>query len=137
MNRQFLLFSVTGLALLGVSAGLAMANSVAPKGDQTVDQPLCYMQHSHLPQQDLTKICGQSAVIAAPVSQLDPKAPVNFNMPRSRTPSALWHTVPDSGKPIEIGKTYTPAPNSVRPTTQPQAAPQAPSGDEGVDSDDD
>jgi hypothetical protein len=134
MNRQFILCGLIGLAVTGVSARIAMANGV----EQTVNQPLCFMQHPPSQQQDLTKICGQSAVIpAAPVSQLDPKAPVNFNMPRSRTPSALWNTVPDSGKPIEIGKTYTPTPNqSARPITQPQSAAQAPSGDEGVDRDD-
>jgi hypothetical protein len=124
MNRQFILFSVTGLALMGVSAGLAMASAV----DQKSNQPLCYVQHSHLPTQDLTKICGQSAVIPAPASQLDPNAPVNFNMPRSRTPSALWNTVPDSGVPIEIGKTHTPG--ASQPSKQPAAAAQPPSGDD-------
>jgi hypothetical protein len=130
MNRQFILFSVTGLALMGVSAGLAMANAV----DQKSNQPLCYVQHPNLPTQDLTKICGQSAVIPAPASQLDPNAPVNFNMPRSRTPSALWNTVPDSGVPIEMGKTYTPV--ASQPAKQPAAAAQPPSGDEGEDSED-
>jgi hypothetical protein len=133
MNRQFILFSVTGLVLIGASAGFAVANAVDQKpNQQQPNQPLCYVQHPHLPQQDLTKICGQSALIPAP-SQLDPNAPVNFNMPRSRTPSALWNTVPDSDQPIELGKTYTPAPSA--PSRQPQSPAQAPSGDEGEDSD--
>jgi hypothetical protein len=129
MNRQVILFSVTGLALIGASAGLAMANAVAPPVAPPINQPLCYMQHPNLSQQDLTKICGQSALIpAASVNQLDPKAPVNFNMPRSRTPSALWNTVPDSGVPIELGKTYTPG--ASQPSKQPSAAAQPPSGDD-------
>jgi hypothetical protein len=134
MNRQFILCGLIGLAVTGVSARMAMANSA----DHKANEPLCFIQNPPNQQQDLTKICGQSALIpAASVSQLDPKAPVNFNMPRSLTPSALWNTVPDSGKPIEIGKTYTLTPNqSARPITQPQSAAQAPSGDEGVDSDD-
>jgi hypothetical protein len=127
MNRQFILFSVAGLALMGASAGLAMASAV----DRPVNQPLCYMQHPNLSQQDLTKICGQSALIPAPVSHLDPKAPVDFHMPRSRTPSALWNTVPDSDVPIELGKTYTPVPTpGVKPVPQPAAASQAPVGDD-------
>ncbi len=122
MNRQVILFSVAGLALMGGSAGLAMANAIVPS------EPLCYIQNPNNQQQDLTKICGQSAVIAAPVNPLDPKAPVNFNLPRSRTPSALWHTVPDSGVPIEIGKTHTPG--ASQPAKQPSAAAQPPIGDD-------
>jgi hypothetical protein len=135
MNRQFILFSVTGLALIGASAGLAVANAVDQKpNQQQPNQPLCYVQHPNRSQQDLTKICGQSALIpVAPASLLDPNAPVNFNMPRSRTPSALWNTVPDSDQPIELGKTHTPAPSA--PSRQPQSPAQAPSGDEGEDSD--
>jgi hypothetical protein len=130
MNRQFLLFSVTGLALMGVSAGLAMASAV----DQKANQPLCYVQHPNLSQQDLTKICGRSALIPAPVSHLDPKAPVDFRMPRSRTPSALWNTDPDAvDVPIELGKTYTPA--ASQPAKQPAAAAQPPSGSDDVDVD--
>jgi hypothetical protein len=132
MNRQVILFSVTGLALMGASAGLAMASAVAPKVEPSVNQPLCYVQHPNLSQQDLTKICGQSALIpAAPVNQLDPKAPVNFNMPRSRTPSALWNTVPDSGVPIEVGKTHMPGVS--QPSKQPSSSAQPPSGDDEVD----
>jgi hypothetical protein len=128
MNRQFILFSVMGLVLVGVSARLATANAV----DHKVNEPLCYVQHPHRPQQDLTKICGQSALIPVPTSQLDPKATVDFQMPRSRTPSAMWNSVPDSDVPIEIGKTYTPAPS--QPAKQPPIAAQPPSGgDDAVD----
>jgi hypothetical protein len=136
MNRQFLLFSVTGLALMGVSAGLAMAKAVEPKVvNQPVNQPLCYMQHPNLSQQDLTKICGQSALIPVP-GHLDPKAPVDFQMPRSRTPSALWNRDPDAvDVPIEIGKTYTPA--ASQPSKQPAAAAQPPSGGDDAAIDDD
>ncbi len=129
MNRQVILFSVTGLALIGASAGLAMANAIVPS------EPLCYIQNPNNQQQDLTKICGQSALIpTAPANQLDPKAPVNFNMPRSRTPSALWNTVPDSGVPIEVGKTHTPGVS--QPSKQPSAAAQPPSGDDDAVDDD-
>jgi hypothetical protein len=132
MNRQFILFSVMGLVLVGVSARLATANAV----DHKVNEPLCYVQHSHHPQQDLTKICGQSALIpAAPVSQLDPKATVDFQMPRSRTPSAMWNSVPDSDVPIEIGKTYTPT--ASKPAVQPPAAAQPPLGGDDAVIDDD
>jgi hypothetical protein len=130
MNRQVILFSVTGLALIGTSAGLAMASAV----DQKANQPLCYMQYPNLSQQDLTKICGQSVLIPAPVSHLDPKAPVDFRMPRSRTPSALWNRDPDAvDVPIELGKTYTPA--ASQPAKQPAAAAQPPSGSDDVDVD--
>ncbi len=128
MKRQVILFSLMGLALTGASAGLAMANVVTQKANQ----PFCYIQNPNNQPQDLTKICGQSALIPAP-SQLDPKTPVDFNMPRSRTPSALWHTVPDSGVPIEVGKTHTPGVS--QPSKQPSAAAQPPSGgdDDAVD----
>jgi hypothetical protein len=130
MNRQVILFSVTGLALIGASASLAMASAV----DQKANQPLCYMQYPNLSQQDLTKICGQSALIPAPVSHLDPKAPVDFRMPRSRTPSALWNSDPDEvNTPIEIGKTDTPA--ATPRSKQPSAAAQPPSGADDVDVD--
>ncbi|NJM45085.1 MAG: hypothetical protein HC860_02110 [Alkalinema sp. RU_4_3] len=119
MNRKFIAFSLLGLAFTGVSAGLAVANS-----DRT-NQPICHVQQSDNQQRDLTKFCGQSE--AKPAGLLDPNAPVDFNLPRSATPSELWNSVPDAEEPIEMGETYTPAAPS-NPAPQPQSTSEAPSG---------
>jgi hypothetical protein len=119
MNRKFIALSLLGLAFTGVSAGLAVANS-GNKANETI----CHMQQPNNQQRDLTQFCGQSEVKAT--GQLDPKTPVNFQMPRSSQPSELWNTIPDAEEPIEMGETYTPTPSSASP--KPQGAAEAPTG---------
>jgi hypothetical protein len=153
MNRQLMIgLGLIGLVGAGVSAQLAIANPVKPAqlvanqpaanqpaanqpaANQPVSEPLCFMQQGANQPQDLTKICGQSSL--RPAIAIDPNAPVSFNMPRSRTPSALWATEPDSDEPIELGETYVPEPTAARPTKSPQSAAQKPTGDEGPALDD-
>jgi hypothetical protein len=124
MNRKFIAFSFAGLAFTGVSASFAVANSGNSKANETI----CHMQQSNNQQRDLTKFCGQSeAKPVAPVSQLDPNTPVNFQMPRSATPSAMWNSVPDAKEPIEMGETYTPGAPS-NPAPQSPESSESPSG---------
>jgi hypothetical protein len=118
MNRKFMALGLLGLAFTGVSGGLAVANS------SKANDPICHMQNQNSPQRDLSKFCGQSQV--KPTSQLDPNAPVKFDLPRSKTPSALWNTVPDSETPIEMGETYSPAASPA--SAKPQDAAEAPTG---------
>jgi hypothetical protein len=119
MNRKFIAFSLLGLAFTGVSATLAVANS------DRANQPICHVQQPNNQQRDLTKFCGQSE--AKPTGLLDPNTPVNFQLPRSATPSAMWNSVPDANEPIEMGETYTPnAP--AKPAPQPQTTSEAPTG---------
>jgi hypothetical protein len=123
MNRKFIALSLLGLAFTGVSAGLAVANSGNSKANETI----CHMQQSNNQQRDLTKFCGQSEVKpVSSVGQLDPNTPVNFQLPRSATPSAMWNSVPDAKEPIEVGETYTPTPGPASP--KPQDAAEAPTG---------
>jgi hypothetical protein len=118
MNRKLIVLSGLGIALTGVSAGLAVANS------GRANDPICHMQNPNSQVRDLSKFCGQSEPKST--IQLDPKAPVKFNTPRSKTPSAMWNSIPDAEEPIEMGETYTPA--ATPAGTQPQDAATAPSG---------
>jgi hypothetical protein len=119
MNRKFIALSLLGLAFTGVSAGLAVANSGSKANDA-----ICHMQNQNNQDRDLTKFCGQSE--AKPTGLLDPNTPVNFQLPRSATPSAMWNSVPDSKEPIEMGETYNPAASPASP--KPQDAAEAPTG---------
>ncbi len=121
MNRKFITFSLLGLAFTGVSAGLAVANSGNSKANETI----CHMQQPDNQQRDLTKFCGQSEV--KPTGLLDPNTPVNFQLPRSAKPSAMWNSVPDAKEPIEMGETYTPGAPS-NPAPQPSESSASPSG---------
>jgi hypothetical protein len=120
MNRKFITLSLLGLTFTGISAGLAVANS----GNSKANQPICHVQQPNNQQRDLTKFCGQSE--AKPTGLLDPNTPVNFQLPRSATPSAMWNSIPDADEPIEMGETYSPAASPASP--KPQDAAEAPTG---------
>jgi hypothetical protein len=119
MNRKFIALSLLGFVFTGVSAGLAVANS-GSKANETI----CHMQNQNNQDRDLTKFCGKSEV--KPTGLLDPNTPVNFQVPRSAKPSAMWNSIPDSKEPIEMGETYTPTPSPASP--KPQDAAEAPTG---------
>jgi hypothetical protein len=132
MNRRLIGLGVIGFVGAVVSAQLAVAKPVQPV-NQAVNEPLCFIEHPSSQAQDLTQICGQSSLRPLlPATTIDPDAPVTFNMPRSRTPSALWNTEPDSDEPIEMGETYLTQPTAGRPTVAPPATAQSPTIAEGA-----